>query len=96
MNKGENMTIEMQKRIYRIYQQVMFGEKYAWIAQEYKESLEELQITAQSFTKAQWDAFDRYQDALTMLHDIMMQLALEDFHPEDARPRLMLIDFAGK
>ena len=71
------MLQEKNRRIFEIYQQVMFGEKYAWIAREYKESLEELQITAQSFTKAQWDAFNRYQDALTVLHDIMLQIAVE-------------------
>ena len=90
------MLQEKNRRIFEIYQQVMFGEKYAGIAREYKESLEELQITAQSFTKAQWDAFHRYQDALMMFHDVMMQLALEGVHPEEVSPRPMLIDFPRK
>ena len=90
------MLQEKNRRIFEIYQQVMFGEKYTWIAREYKESLEELQITAQSFTKAQWDAFHRYQDALMMFHDVMMQLVLESVHPEEASPHPTLIDFPRK
>ena len=72
------MKPETKKRIYDISMQVFFGEQYANVAREFAESAEELQRNGRTFTKAQWAAFERYRDALMALHEVMMQIALEE------------------
>ena len=71
------MTLEIGKQIYTIFTKVMHQQEYAVIAENFRESSNELQNIAQSFTKEQWDAVTRYRDAFMDLHETMMAVALE-------------------
>lgn len=71
------MISRTNKEIYKIYKKMMYSAEYRTMAKRYTESVDILQVAAQTFSEDQWRAVKNYQTAFMALHNEMMRIALQ-------------------
>ncbi len=70
------MDQKVGKEIWGIFQQVMTQEQYMDIADDFRQSIDNLQKISDSISDVQRAAIDWYSEAIMNLHETMMAISL--------------------